>query len=137
MVSGLRHIESEWERQCWFTLLPSIAEGQWERDRREAWSSLDTQRRDTQSIEEDEDPSESSAGSCRSLRFCVWRKGSWSVTVAWKLCGSIFMQQNKLLQCGAPLTPQRTEGRLTASRDVKPTDPPHSDCYKRHDFLMS
>lgn len=62
MVSGLGHIESEWERQCWFTLLPSIAEGQWKRDRREARSSLDTQRRDSQSIEEDEDPSETSAG---------------------------------------------------------------------------
>lgn len=30
MVSGLGHIESEWERQCWLTLLPSIAAGQWE-----------------------------------------------------------------------------------------------------------
>lgn len=26
MVSGLGHIESKWERQCWFTLLPSIDE---------------------------------------------------------------------------------------------------------------
>lgn len=30
MVSGLGHIESEWERQCWFTLLRSAAVGQWE-----------------------------------------------------------------------------------------------------------
>lgn len=62
MVSGLGHIESEWERPCWFTLLPSIAEGQWERDRREARSALDTLRRDRHSIEEDEAPSETSAG---------------------------------------------------------------------------
>lgn len=122
MVSGLGHIESEWERQCWLTLLPSIAVGQWERDRREARAVLESQRRDRQSIEEDEDPSETNGGSCESLRFGVWRNDSWLVTVDRKLCGScsVFMPQNKLLQCGAPLTSHWTK-RRSASWDVKPT----------------
>lgn len=121
MVSGLGHIESEWERQCRFTLLPSIAEGQWERDRREArppWKHRGDTDRALKRTGIRQKPAPANVKVSGSLSG---GKGSWSVTVDRKLCGarSVFMLQNKLLQCRAVLVTRAK--RRSASWDVKQT----------------
>lgn len=100
MVSGLRHIGCEWERPCWFTLLPSIAPLQWK------WGRAGCQGcsgyMEGRQAEHWSGP-RSYRNRLDSLMFGVRRHGSSSVTLSRSLCGtcSVFFLQDKLQQSRA------------------------------------